>query len=146
MGAEALSAKQRALLHALQVAEASGEPVDLDDLARRTTYSVSSIRTYFTKRLEGSLVSRDASGAWWVRGAIRCSEASFARRMSQKAGTALQAIGDEESWREFVRKLLIEGTRRGYRLSRDEIQLLAERGPEATGSWPSTQQPSLFDP
>lgn len=127
---EALSERQAALLEGLRDAEREGRPVDLAGLARASGYNESSIRTYFTKRLEGVLVFREDDGAWRVRGAVRCSEEEFARRMSQKAGAANDALRSEESWRAVVRKLLYEGERRHYRLSREELDLVRELAPE----------------
>ncbi|MEM6930262.1 MAG: hypothetical protein AAF602_25200 [Myxococcota bacterium] len=134
----ALSERQRQLLRGLQEAERFGGPIDLAALAASTGYSESSIKTYFSKRLLGVLVHRDEDGAFVVRGALRCSEEAFGHRMSQKAQTASEALQSEDDWRELVRKLLREGSRRGYRLSEDEHVLIAE----LTDDEPS--QPSLF--
>lgn len=123
-----LSDKQLALLRGLRDLELAARPVDLPALAAATGYSESSIKTYFTKRLEGVLVFRD-DGGWRVRGALRCSEDEFARRMSQKAGAANDALRSEESWRALVRKLLYEGSRRHYTLSREEQELVAQLTP-----------------
>ena len=141
--ADELSARQLALLYALRAAEVAPGPADLDAIAGASGYSVSSVRTYFSKRLLGVLVTRDEDGAWWVKGALKCSEAAFARRMSQKAGTAAEALATEETWRELVRKLLFEGVRRGYTLSVEERALLGELD---GGDGPADRQPSLFDP
>lgn len=143
---EPLSGKQAALLVGLRDAERAGGRLDLNRLARDTGYSESSIRTYFTKRLEGVLVFRDEHGGWRVRGALRCTEEEFARRMSQKAGAASEALKDVRSWRALVRKLLYEGQRRHYTLSREELDLVADLTPEP--SRPPTDeipiQPDLF--
>lgn len=154
-----LSERQGRLLRALQEVEAAGDPLDLEAVASATGYSVSSIRTYFTKRLEGVLVMRDEAGRWWVRGAITCSEEAFLRRMSQKAGSAAEAVKTEEGWRELVRKLLYEGSRRDYTLSADELHLVEKVRPATAASAPEppaaadesevtteSLQPSLFGP
>ena len=139
--AEGLNDKQRRLLVALREAERARRPLDLESVAAATGYSVSSIKTYFSKRLDGVLVSRGGDGSWVVRGAIACSEASFARRMSQKAGSATEALKSEEGWRELVRKLLYEGARRDYQLSEDELELVERLRPSPSAAPP---QPSLF--
>lgn len=134
-----LSDRQRALLVGLQDAERAGGSIDLSGLAAATGYSESSIKTYFSKRLLGVLVHRDDAGGFVARGAIRCSEEAFAHRMTQKAQTAGAALQTEESWRELVRKLLREGSRRGFRLSADEQALIDELVDE-----PGPPQTSLF--
>jgi hypothetical protein len=143
---DALSDKQLALLNALRDAERTGLEVDLRALARLSGYNESSIRTYFTKRLEGVFVFREADGSWRVRGAIRSTEEEFGRRMSQKAGAANDALKSADSWRSVVRKLLYEGQRRHYELSREELDLVAELTPEEPR--PRTDeipiQPTLF--
>lgn len=118
-----LSRRQHALLEGLRGVEAGGGFVDVAALAAATGYSESSIRTYFTKRLEGVLVFREEQG-WRVRGAARCTPEEFARRMSQKAGAAGDALRSEEAWRALLRKLLYEGQRRRYALSREELDLV----------------------
>jgi hypothetical protein len=95
---EALSDKQLQLLIALRELERSGELVDFAKLARATGYSESSVRTYFTKRLDGFVAFRGEDG-WRVRGATRTSEETFAKRLSQKAGSANEALRTQESWR-----------------------------------------------
>lgn len=122
----ALSERQRQLLLGLREAERLGHSLDLAALAAATGYSESSIRTYVSKRLIGVLVHRDEEGRFVVRGALRCTEEAFAHRMSQKARTASEALQSEDDWRELVRKLLREGSRRGYRLSADEHALVQE--------------------
>jgi len=141
-----LSEKQRALLHALRDIEEEDRPVDIPDLAARTSYSEASIRTYFTKKLEGVLVFREASG-WRVEGARRCAERAFARHMTQKAGSAADAVRTEDAWQMAVRKLLYEGLKRGYTLGDDERAVLDRlRGiapvPRRSTSQP---QPGLFE-
>ena len=116
---EELSDRQLALLEGLRDVERADEAVDIDALALRTGYSPSSIRTYFTKKLEGVMVFRE-EGEWRVRGAIRCKPETFARRMSQKAGASSDALRSQDSWRAVLRKLLYEGQRRHYRLGRQE--------------------------
>lgn len=144
---EPLSVRQLALLTALREAEQSGQ-VDLRALAERAGYTESSIRTYFTKRLEGVLVFRADDGSWRVRGAIRCTGKEFARRMSQNSGATNDTLRSEEAWRSVVRKLLYEGQRRHYRLAREELELVAELTPEPEPSEPIADdlspQPSLF--
>lgn len=145
------SARQRALLSHLQEAERKGRPIDLDEAAQAAGYSPSSIRTYFSKRLEGVLVVRDEQGQWWAKGARACSLASFSRRMSQKAGSASEVIKSQEGWRELLRRLLYEGARRHYVLSDHELEMIEQLRPdppddaedeEAMGEGAS--QPSLF--
>ncbi|MEN0065388.1 MAG: hypothetical protein AAGA48_24800 [Myxococcota bacterium] len=121
-----LSERQHQLLLDLRQTERDGTPIDVPALAASTGYSESSIRTYISKRLLGALVHRDEDGAFVVRGALRCTEEAFAHRMSQKAQTAAEALQSEDAWRELVRKLLREGSRRGYSLSDDERVLLDE--------------------
>jgi hypothetical protein len=142
---EPLSERQQALLEGLRAAERSEAPVDIDALAEATGYTASSIRTYFTKKLEGVLVFRDG-GEWRVRGAIRCMPEAFARRMSQKAGTAGEALRSQEAWRSVLRKLLYEGQRRHYRLGREERELMVELIGDETppGPSPPAVQASLF--
>ncbi|MEQ1503885.1 MAG: hypothetical protein ABMB14_16710 [Myxococcota bacterium] len=123
---EPLSDRQRALLRGLREAETAAGPVDVEALATSSGYTASSIKTYFTKRLEGVLVFRDDEGRWRVRGAIRCSEDEFAKRMSQKAGASSDALRTEESWRAVLRKLLYEGQRRHYHLTREELELVRQ--------------------
>jgi hypothetical protein len=148
MSTPELSERQTALLIALRELERAGEPVDLHELARRTGYSEASVRTYFTKKLEGILVFRDDDGQWRVRGAVRCTQEQFARRMSQKAGAANDALKSEASWRAVVRKLLYEGQRRHYTLSREELDLIRPLVDEPREERPHTDevavQPSLF--
>lgn len=143
---EPLSDKQAALLVGLRDAERAGGKLDLARLARDSGYSESSVRTYFTKRLEGVLVFRDAAGGWRVRGALRCTEEEFARRLSQVAGAASEALKDQRSWRALVRKVLYEGQRRHYQLSREELDLVDALTPEPPR--PPTEeipiQPDLF--
>jgi hypothetical protein len=127
---EPLSSRQMALLEGLRDAEREGAPLDPAALAERSGYTESSIRTYFTKRLEGVLVFRDEHGGWRARGALRCTSEEFARRMSQKAGAASDVLRTEEAWRAVLRKLLYEGQRRHYRLSREEVDLAAQLAPE----------------
>jgi len=134
-----LSERQRRLLVGLREAEQRGGVVDLAGLAAATGYSESSIKTYFSKRLLGVLVHRDEEGRFVARGALRCTEEAFAHRMSQKAQTAGEALQSQESWRELVRKLLREGSRRGYRLSREEKSLVDELVEET-----EAPQPRLF--
>ena len=121
-----LSERQIRLLEGLRDAERTGKPADPRHLARTTGYSESSVRTYFTKRLEGVLVFREENGEWKVRGAVRMSEEEFARKMSQKAGAANDVLRSEDAWRAVVRKLLYEGQRRHYHLSREELDLVRE--------------------
>jgi len=118
-----LSDKQRNLLLALRHFEEEELPVDIADLAVRTTYSEASIRTYFNKKLEGVLVFRDEDG-WRVEGALRCAERVFARHMTQKAGSAADAVKTEAAWQMAVRKLLYEGHKRGYGLGPEESALI----------------------
>jgi hypothetical protein len=147
-----LSEKQLALFTGLREVERTGAAVDLAALAARTGYTESSIRTYFTKRLEGVFVFRDPAGTFRVRGTLRCSEQEFARRMTQKAGAANDVLRTEESWRAVLRKLLYEGQRRHYQLAREELELIASVTPEdLSPPGPSEEilrldlgQPSLF--
>jgi hypothetical protein len=148
---EVLSERQVRLLEGLREAERHARPAEPRTLARTTGYTESSIRTYFTKRLEGVLVFRDegGSGEWRVRGAIRMSEEEFARKMSQKAGAANDALRSPESWRAVVRKLLYEGQRRHYHLAREELELV-EALTQPPPARPSVEdsggpiQPTLF--
>ena len=135
-----LSERARILLACLREAEAARQPVDLTHLAQKTGYTLTTIRTYFTKKLEGVLVFREAGG-WVVRGARRCSEQAFARRMTEKAGAVQAALADQFTWRELVRKLWYEGQKRGYQLGPDERALLKQM---ETPSVPQTQ-PGLFE-
>ena len=127
---EPLSTRQLALLEGLRDAERNAFPIDTAVLAERSGYTESSIRTYFTKRLEGVLVFRDEHGEWRARGTVRCTHEEFARRMSQKAGAASDVLRTEEAWRAVLRKLLYEGQRRHYKLSREEVDLAAQLAPE----------------
>jgi hypothetical protein len=145
---EALSDKQLQLLIALRELERSGELVDFAKLARATGYSESSVRTYFTKRLDGFVAFRGEDG-WRVRGATRTSEETFAKRLSQKAGSANEALRTQESWRALVRKLLYEGQRRHYQLGPEERELIEGLGGEREVRERLTTdeiavQPSLF--
>ncbi len=119
----ALSEKQRALLLALRQIEEAEESVDISALAAVSGYSEASIRTYFTKKLEGVLVFRDEDG-WRVEGARRCAERVFARHMTQKAGSAADALKTEEAWQMAIRKLLYEGMKRKYALSPEERAII----------------------
>lgn len=146
---EVLSERQLRLLEGLRDAERHGRPADPRGLARATGYTESSIRTYFAKRLEGVLVFRDEQGEFQVRGALRTTEEEFARRMSQKAGAANDALRTETAWRAVVRKLLYEGQRRHYHLSREELDLVAELSPAEPARPPTAElelplQPPLF--
>lgn len=156
-----LSGRQQALLEAMKAAEARGGAVDLDALAAATSYSVASIKTYFSKKLDGVLAFREGD-SWRVRGAVRCSDAEFARHMTQKAGASGDALKTEAAWRVVVRKLLYEGKRRNYALGPDEAELalallppsktpaspplLAPEEPPPAPSHPRGPQPNLFDP
>lgn len=135
----ALSERERILLQRLRALEASRQLVDLAELAENTGYSLSTIRTYFTKKLEGVLVFRESEG-WVVRGAKQCSERAFAHRMTQKAGAVQTALAEQSTWRELVRKLLYEGQKRGYQLGPQERGLLRQM---ETPEVPRTQ-PGLF--
>ena len=120
----ALSEKQRALLLALRDIENDDSPmIDIPALAAKSGYSEASIRTYFTKKLEGVLVFRHGDG-WRVEGATRCAERAFARHMTQKAGSAADSLQTEEAWQMAVRKLLYEGHRRSYNLGPEENAIL----------------------
>ncbi len=143
-----LSERQLQLLEGLRGAERSGRPIDLAGLAERSGYTESSIRTYFTKKLEGVLVFRGEDGEWRARGAVRCSEEEFARRMSQKAGASNDALRTEEAWRAVVRKLLYEGHRRRYTLAREELELVEALRAAARQAPPAEEVPvqaSLFE-
>jgi len=144
--ADELSDKQVALLIALRELERDGEVVDFGRLAKQTGYSEASVRTYFTKRLEGFVAFRTDEG-WRIRGAVRTTEEAFARRMSQKAASANDALKTEDSWQSLIRKLLYEGQRRRYRLSREEMEIIEVLAPSEAPR-PSTEeveiQPSLF--
>jgi hypothetical protein len=146
---EPLSERQLQLLIALREVERSGKVVDFAKLAKATGYSESSVRTYFTKRLDGFLAFRDEEG-WRIRGATRTSEESFAKRLSQKAGSANEALRSEASWRALVRKLLYEGQRRHYTLGREELDLIEGLGEardelrERLATDELDVQPSLF--
>ena len=50
--------------------------------------------------------------------------------MSQKVGAASVALRTEGTWRELIRKLLYEGQRRHYTLSREEMDLIADLAPD----------------
>ena len=144
---DALSDKQLALLNALRDTERTGLAADPRALAKASGYTESSVRTYFTKRLEGVLVFREEDGSFKVRGAIRCTGKEFARRMSQNSGAANDALRSEDSWRSVVRKLLYEGQRRHYQLSREELDLVAELTPPEPSRPPTDEvpiQPTLF--
>jgi hypothetical protein len=132
----ACSDRQLRLLEGLREAERHGRPAEPRALARAAGYTESSVRTYFSKRLEGVILFRDEQGAWRVRGAIRMSEEEFARKLSQKIGGANDALRTEDGWRSLVRKLLYEGQRRRYRLAREELDLV-----EALASRPSPEPP-----
>ncbi len=145
---EPLSDKQLQLLITLREIERAGEVVDFAKVARATGYSESSVRTYFTKRLDGFLAFRSEDG-WHIRGATRTSEEGFGKRLSQKAGSANGALRTQESWRMLVRKLLYEGQRRHYLLGPEELDLIEAVGGEAEMREPLTTdeiavQPSLF--
>jgi hypothetical protein len=75
------------------------------------------------------------------------SEEEFARKLSQKAGAANDALRSVEAWRAVVRKLLYEGQRRHYHLSREELDLV-EAVTAAEPHRPPTEevpiQPRLF--
>ena len=147
---EPLSDKQVALLIALRERERADAPVDVAALAKATGYSEATIRTYFTKRLDGFIVFREADGNWRVRGAVRTTEEAFARRLSQNAASANEALKTEATWQTLVRKLLYEGHRRHYTLSREELDLIEvltppTRARERTDEVPRPDaQPSLF--
>jgi hypothetical protein len=147
--ADELSDKQVALLIALRELERADDVVDFAKLARRTGYSEASVRTYFTKRLEGFVAFREATG-WRIRGATKITEEAFARRLSQKAASGNDALKTEASWQSLVRKLLYEGQRRHYRLSREELDLIEVLTPEKASRPLATDeveiQPSLFRP
>lgn len=148
---EPLSEKQAALLVALREIERRGEVVDFSALARSTGYSDSSIRTYFTKRLEGVIVFRHGDD-WHVKGALKFTEEAFGRRMSQKATAAAESLRTEASWRALLRKLLYEGARRHYHLSDEELELVDDLRPLPAPAPPAApqrtdevpKQPSLF--
>jgi len=142
-----LSDKQRALLHALREVEAEDRRVDIQELAEKSSYSEASIRTYFTKKLEGVLVFRDTQG-WRVEGAMRCAERAFARHMTQKAGSTADAVKTEDAWQMAVRKLLYEGLKRGYRPGDEERAILARLDgviPLPRRPAPAPSQTKLFD-
>ena len=141
-----LSDKQVALLIALRELERADKVVDFGKLARQTGYSEASVRTSFSKRREGFVAVREAPG-WRIRGATKTTEEAFARRLSQKAASGNDALKTEASWQALVRKLLYEGQRRHYQLSREELEIIEVLTPESTAR-PITDeleiQPSLF--
>jgi hypothetical protein len=141
------SPKQVALLIALRELERDDAPVDFAKLAARSGYSEASVRTYFTKRLEGFVAFRDGE-RWAIRGATRITEEAFARRLSQNAASANEALKTEATWQALLRKLLYEGQRRHYHLSREEIDLIEALRPprrEPTDEVLRGEiQPSLF--
>ena len=138
--ARELSDKETALLNALRAFEALDAPVDVARLAERSGYAQATIKTYFSKRLEGVLVFKERDGSWRVRGALKCTPEEFARRMSQKAGAAQNALETEDAWRQLLRKILYEGHRRGYRLGPEEAGLADKLRPK-----PRRVQGDLFD-
>ncbi len=129
-----------ALLQGLRAFEALDAPVDIAQLAEASGYASASIKTYFSKKLEGVLVFKERDGSWRVRGALKCTERDFARRMSQKAGAAQVALETEEAWRALLRKICYEGHRRGYRLGDEELALVEKLRPR-----PRRRQGSLFE-
>jgi hypothetical protein len=139
--ARSITKRERSLLHALRRAERAERVVSATELAAETGYAAATLKTYFSKKLEGALVFRHERG-WRVKGAVACGEDVFARRMSQKAGAVGEALANEESWRQLTRKLLYEGQRRGYRLSEEEVTLALQL--RAVRSRPSGQS-ALFD-
>jgi len=146
--ADELSDKQVALLIALRELERAGSVVDFAALAKATGYTEASVRTYFTKRLEGFVAFRGEDG-WRIRGAVRTTEEAFARRLSQKAASANDALKTQGSWQLLVRKLLYEGQRRHYQLSHEELELIEVLTPAAPEPRRLTTeeeeiQPSLF--
>ena len=50
-----LSERERVLLMCLRESEAARQPVDLTQLAHKTGYTLTTIRTYFTKKLGGEV-------------------------------------------------------------------------------------------
>jgi len=144
--ADELSDKQVALLIALRELERAGQVVSFPKLAKDTGYSEASVRTYFTKRLEGFIAFRTDDG-WQIRGAVRTTEEAFARRLSQKAASANDALRTQDSWQSLIRKLLYEGHRRHYQLSREELELIELLTPEPPRRLTTEEveiQPSLF--
>lgn len=143
--ASELSDKQTALLIALRELERSGTAVDFAALAKATGYSEASVRTYFSKRLEGFVAFRDGEG-WRIKGATKITEEAFARRLSQKATGGNEALKTEDDWRRLVRKLLYEGQRRHYHLGREELELVETLTPKVKKRvlGDDAIQPSLF--
>lgn len=144
MSAE-LSDKQTALLIALREVERANAVVDFAALAKATGYSEASVRTYFSKRLEGFVAFREGDG-WRIKGATKMTEEAFARRLSQKATGGNEALKTEDDWRRLVRKLLYEGQRRHYHLGREEVELMESLAPKAKKRVLGDDeiQPSLF--
>jgi hypothetical protein len=117
--------KEERLLLALRELETTNELFDEALLAQKTGYKLTTIRTYFSKKLDGFLVSRANDDKWRVSGAITCTDEMFAQRMSQR-GSEPQIqllLGDETEWRQTVQRLLHLGHDRGYRLTEEEAEL-----------------------
>lgn len=81
-----------------------------------TGYKPSSVRTYFTKKLQGVLVHRTDGDLWRARGACDCSPAELAELMTQRMATPGVVPKTEAEWRAQLRTLLALGRSRGYRL------------------------------
>jgi len=129
-----LREKEQLLLEALRQRERDGIDASIDGVAADTGYAASTIKTYFSKKLDGFIVTRTERGDYKVRGALDCTEEQFARRMSQKEGDTLRVdLETLSGWRGAVRRLLNEGKRRGYQLGEHEVEMAMDLMGEGSG-------------
>jgi hypothetical protein len=127
----ALRERQERLLLALRELEAAGasqEPRDFYAvIVQKTQYRPKTVPTYLSKRLDGRLIHRDASGRIRVTGALACTEEDFARLMSQNLpGSELPVFEGREDWRRALLALVQVGIEKGYSLDESDGDLLLD--------------------
>lgn len=77
--------KFRRMLYFLEESEHQSRRFSLEELAEATGYKVSSIRTYYGKRLKGVLVTEHADGSFQAHGLGVFNEQSFIDYMTQRS-------------------------------------------------------------
>ncbi len=80
--------RQLRLLEALRQREQRQRPFSLDELVEATGYKLSTLKTYTTKRLRGTLIFEDEQGLLTCRGALAITPEAFLRRLDQRRATS----------------------------------------------------------
>ena len=90
--------KFRRMLYFLEEVEHQRRPFSLEELAEATGYKLSSIRTYYGKRLKNVLVSERFDGAFEAHGLGVFNEHSFIDYMTQRSSPpgSVEELADED--------------------------------------------------